>query len=350
MEKVKIIQQKHAAREKKMPSLSYAQATLTASNILKIKDAFPTLPNRKILEIHDAAFPRQNNKGQKVQPTTKGPSRKQAIVPVSSNLTETIMEDANTHIFQINTLLKNVKSTLHAEFIRPCRGGVSIVTNNVPNLSNLMIMEKYFKSIEGINSNKILTPRLPQLKSYLNITGIPYLQLDGNKISSENVTDFMNHIELFENISLATKPRIIKAFPKSNMAIIWFDIWDTQSSSKVKLLINHSFNLGKYIVTIRATNINPGIPQCHNCWKWGHSTFSCRAHGSKCQKCSGPHKLKHYRDLAWCCKANPKLNPLRLETAQGLLCPHFFKCINCKGDHMADDYKCPFWRNRFNRD
>jgi len=93
------------------------------------------------------------------------------------------------------------------------------------------------------------------------------------------------------------------------MAIIWFDIWDTQSGSKAKLLINHSFNLGRYIATVRATNMNPGVPQCHNCWKWGHSTFSCRAHGSRCQKCSRPHKLEHHRDLAWCCKANPKLNP-----------------------------------------
>jgi len=54
----------------------------------------------------------------------------------------------------------------------------------------------------------------------------------------------MKHINLFENISLATKPHIIKASPKSDMAIIWFDIWDTQNGSKAKLLINHSFNLG----------------------------------------------------------------------------------------------------------
>jgi len=92
----------------------------------------------------------------------------------------------------------------------------------------------------------------------------------------------MKHIDLFENIPLATKPHIIKASPKSDMAIIWFDIWDTQNSSKAKLLINHSFNLDCHITMVRATNMNPGVPQCHNCWKWGHSTFSCRAHGSRC--------------------------------------------------------------------
>jgi len=30
----------------------------------------------------------------------------------------------------------------------------------------------------------------------------------------------MKHIDLFKNIQLATKPRIIKASPKSDMAII----------------------------------------------------------------------------------------------------------------------------------
>jgi len=74
-----------------------------------------------------------------------------------------------------------------------------------------------------------------------------------------NKSLIMSHTEFFENISLAAKPRIIKAFPKSDMAIIWFDIWDTQSRSKAKLLINHSFNFGRYIATIRATNMDPGI-------------------------------------------------------------------------------------------
>ena len=157
---------------------------------------------------------------------------------------------------------------------------------------------KYFKSVEGINGNDIPSPRLPQSKSYLKITGLPYLQADDNKITSKNVTDFMKHIDLFENVSLATKPYIIKVSPKSDIAIIWFDIWDTQNGSKAKLLINHFFNLGHHIATVRATNMNPGVPQYHNCWKWDHSTFLCRAHGSQCQKCSSPHKLKHHRELA----------------------------------------------------
>jgi len=172
--------------------------------------------------MHNAAFGQHTNKVKKVQFTTKGPSRKQAIIPIHNDLAESIMGDASTHVFQINTLFKNVKLSMRSKFICLCSGGIAIITNKVPNPSNLSIIGNYFKSVEGINSNDIPSPRLLQSKSYLKIMGLPYLRSDGNKITSKNVTDFMKHIDLFENVSLATKPRIIKASPKSDMAIIWF--------------------------------------------------------------------------------------------------------------------------------
>ena len=101
---------------------------------------------------------------------------------------------------------------------------------------------------------------------------------------------------------------------------------------------------------IRGANMNPGVPQCKNCWKWGHSTFLCHIQGAKCIKCNGPHKSEHHREFSWCCKANAKINPPRLETKKGKPCPHTFKCSNCRGDHQADLNICPFWRHHFNRE
>jgi len=247
--------------------MTYAQATNTAASILKIKEVFPALLNKKILEIHDTVFPKPDNKGRRIQHTTKSPSRKQAIIPTSDNIKDTIMGEANAHIFQINMLLKSIKSTMRAEFICLCPGGVSINTNNILNTSDLNTIERYLKSINGAGNDKVLTPWLPQSKSYLKITGIPYIQPNGNKLTGDDITTTMKQLELFEPVNLAAKPRVIKASPKSNMAIIWFDIWDSQNGSKAKLLINYSFNFDRYIAMIRVTNMNPGVPQCHNCWK-----------------------------------------------------------------------------------
>ena len=81
------------------------------------------------------------------------------------------------------------------------------------------------------------------------------------------------------------------------MAVIWIDIWDFQNGTKAKNLINSCLNIGKHIATICGTNMNSGVSQCKNYWKWDHITFACHSHGSKCQKCNGSHKVEHHRDL-----------------------------------------------------
>ena len=136
-----------------------------------------------------------------------------------------------------------------------------------------------------------------------------------------------NHI--FNNITLVLKSQVIKVFLKSNMAIIWIDIWNIQSGSKAKMLINRCFNVGNYITTIWGANINSSIPQCKNCWRWDHSTFSCWIQETKCIKCNSSHKSKYHWQLTWYCKANKKTNPPQLETEKSEPCFHFFKCSNC---------------------
>ena len=156
-------------------------------------------------------------------------------------------------------------------------------------------------------------------------------------------------MHIFNNVVLALKPRIIKVSPKSDMAIIWINIWDAQSGVKAKTLINRRFNVSSFIATIHGANMNPGVPQCKNCWKWGHTQGVCRIQGAKCVKCNGFHQFIHYRQFAWCCKANKKISPPRLETKKGEPCPHSFKCSNCKGNHQADSIDYPFWKHRFNK-
>jgi len=209
---------------KMAPIPSYAQAANSSVNILKIKEAFPAFPNKKIIEIHNATFSKPGHKDKKIQSTTKGPSQKQTIVPAFTNLTNTIIKKANNYVFQINNLLKNIKLTLRAEFICPCSGSISIITNNIPNPSDLIVMECYLKSIERANNDKILAPCLSQSKLYLKITGILHVQPNREKLTSKDIINFIGHLELFELISFAAKPRIIKASSKSDIAIIWFDI------------------------------------------------------------------------------------------------------------------------------
>jgi len=95
--------------------------------------------------------------------------------------------------------------------------------------------------------------------------------------------------------------------------------------------------------------MHPGVAQCYSCWHWDYPTHACHAQGAKYQKCGGPHRVENHRLLAWCCKANTKSNPPREATAAGAPYYHTFKCLNCRGDHSADDNKCPFWCHCFDK-
>lgn len=44
----------------------YVQASSPASNILKLRDAFPALPNKKIIKIHKATLNKEPPKGKKI--------------------------------------------------------------------------------------------------------------------------------------------------------------------------------------------------------------------------------------------------------------------------------------------
>jgi len=48
---------------------------------------------------------------------TKGPSRKQVIIPISLHNANRIMSKSNIYIVNINKLLKNVKSDILANFM-----------------------------------------------------------------------------------------------------------------------------------------------------------------------------------------------------------------------------------------
>jgi len=82
---------------------------------------------------------------------------------------------------------------------------------------------------------------------------------------SNDIETILKQNHIFDNIFLASRPRVIKVSPKSDMSIVWIDIWDVQSGSNAKMLINRCFNVGRYIATIHRANMNPDVPQCKNC-------------------------------------------------------------------------------------
>ena len=111
------------------------------------------------------------------------------------------------------------------------------MTNKPTSDLDLSTIKKYLKSVQNVNLDSIKSPRLPKSKSYMKIIGLPYLSKLG-VMSPDIIKGVLKNSHLFKDVTLALKPYVIKASPKSDKAVVWVDIWDSQSGSCTKNIIN----------------------------------------------------------------------------------------------------------------
>ena len=132
----------------------------TAREILKIKEIFSSLQNKKI-EIVQKIISGTEKPKLKINIITRGLSQKQVIVSMNINNTNSFIKDSSTYIININRALKNIKLNIMADFI--CMDNKSIITttNNITSPSDLQAIEKYVKSLIYIEAKHVEFPRLP---------------------------------------------------------------------------------------------------------------------------------------------------------------------------------------------
>jgi len=230
-----------AQRSNINPGISYAQASkssISTNEVLKIKETFPSLNAKKIEQVNNIVNG-QNKLKPHIRITTKGPSRKQIIIPMSGNNISSFTKNFTLHVANINRLLRNAKTDVLVDYIRSDNSGITIITNKVAQQSDMSIIDQYIKNSNNINSLQVEDSCLPKSKSYLKIIGTPFFPYSNSqeKLTSTDIESILKQNHIFDNISLASKPRVIKVSPKSNMAIVWIDIWDVQSGSSAKIVL-----------------------------------------------------------------------------------------------------------------
>ena len=150
-----------------------------------------------------------------IQITTKGPSRKHVIIPISNNKNTKFMKNSSVHVANINRALRNVKSEVLADFIRLNLLGITVITNKVSIQSDLQIIEQYIKNLDDIDVLQVEVSCLPQSKFYLKIIGILYF-LHGNYqdcLTSNDVETIIKQNQIFDNITLASKLQVTQPNP-----------------------------------------------------------------------------------------------------------------------------------------
>ena len=132
------------------------------------------------------------------------------------------MKNSALHVANINRQLRNAKSEVLVDYIRSDFIDITVITSKVSQQSDLLIFNQYVKNSNDINALQVEEPRLPKLKSYLKIIGIPFYPHDNSQecLMSSDIKTILKQNQIFDNISLVSKPRVIKVSPKSNMSII----------------------------------------------------------------------------------------------------------------------------------
>ena len=93
------------------------------------------------------------------------------------------------------------------------------MTNKLASDLNLSIIKKYLKNIQNINLDSIESLHLSKSKSYMKIIGFSYSSESG--VRTSNVMEaVLKESHLFKDTILASKPRIIRASPKSDKVMV----------------------------------------------------------------------------------------------------------------------------------
>jgi len=96
---------------------SKSNISSSIGDVLRVKKVFPSLSADEVGKMLKAKNSRVGNKKSKINMMTRGPSKKEVIIPMAKSNAELIINSAYTHISNINKCLKNSKSDIVADFI-----------------------------------------------------------------------------------------------------------------------------------------------------------------------------------------------------------------------------------------
>ena len=133
---------------------SYAQASkalVNTAKVLKIKKAFLALNMEKIDQVNNIVKETVKSKP-KIQMTTKEPSRKQIIIPMSKKNIDSFIKNLSLHVSNINRQFCNAKSEILVNYIWAKPLGIIIVANKVSQPSDLMLIDQYIKNSNNVNT------------------------------------------------------------------------------------------------------------------------------------------------------------------------------------------------------
>ena len=215
-----------------IPGLKFASASSHEDFLclLQLKEAFPDLPQATIISMHQASLdvarapqgsPSRSAISRTLKMMTQEPTRCQVLIPLTPAATETAVANAASVVEFCNKGLVSTRSKLRVESVCKAWDGVSISTNSVASAAELEVIKQWLKKTAGLGESTEIEPCLPQSKLFLKILGMPYWNSKSSlAITLAQVETALSNSLLFESVTLASIPYIMKALSSSDMSVI----------------------------------------------------------------------------------------------------------------------------------
>ncbi|EKM76152.1 hypothetical protein AGABI1DRAFT_15636, partial [Agaricus bisporus var. burnettii JB137-S8] len=137
---------------------------------------------------------------------------------------------------------------------------------------------------------------------------------------------------------------VVRSKGSNDMAVVFMDVWDSKKGICTKNLVNKVYHIGGKLIKVEYAKQREFVPQCQKCWRWDHGTSRCRINHQRCARCGQGHMTINHDEFSTCCGAIRKEKQVKF-----VKCEHKLKCLNCKGKHTADSFKCVYKKNQNDR-
>ncbi|THH18738.1 hypothetical protein EUX98_g8905 [Antrodiella citrinella] len=153
-------------------------------------------------------------------------------------------------------------------------------------------------------------------------------------------------------VPFSQQPRaqILSSIKDQAYGVVECSFRDTRSGVvAARIIQKKSLRINSVDCPVHIMSTNPHVPQCQNCFCWGHLAYTCKKVPvcSFCGRCG--HKIEDHNVMASCCSAtNTKdkaLPPAEFCDATTSCGP---RCHNCGEPHAATARICDFFKKRTN--
>ncbi|KAF9439757.1 hypothetical protein P691DRAFT_637990, partial [Macrolepiota fuliginosa MF-IS2] len=126
----------------------------------------------------------------------------------------------------------------------------------------------------------------PASRSFIKIVDVPFFKPGTTEpIPSTEVDAQLQHSVIPSDYIVHW--RFVWNSPKAKFATMWIDLSNSQRGTRASQLIGHHLFLNEAEVLIKGVKAHTGMPQCQQCWHWGHNTEVCRHPVICCPICTG---------------------------------------------------------------